>query len=315
MHIPVMLNECLEALITDPKGIYVDGTLGNGGHSAEILKKVDAGGMLIGFDRDIDAIGRVQEKLKSSDGKRVELVHDNYANMVEQLDRLGIEKVNGLLLDLGVSSFQLDLADRGFSFQKDAPIDMRMDQQSGQTAGELVNTASEQELADLIYRFGEDRASRRIARAIVEARDKVEIETTLQLAGIVERAKGGRKGKKKHPATQTFQALRMAVNDELAGIEQVLDSMMDRMTVGGRIVVLTFHSLEDRLVKQFFARHVPREESLQQGGVKRIFEEPPAKWIWRKPLIATDEEQAVNPRSRSAKLRAVEVGVSDGSKT
>ncbi|MEI6891364.1 MAG: 16S rRNA (cytosine(1402)-N(4))-methyltransferase RsmH [Pontiella sp.] len=314
-HIPVMLNECLEALITDPKGIYVDATLGNGGHSAAILNHVESGGMLVGFDRDIDAIERVQGTLQSGAGKRVELVHDNYANMAEQLDRLGIEKVNGLLLDLGVSSFQLDVADRGFSFQKDAPIDMRMDQQSGQTAGELVNTASEQELADLIYRYGEDRASRRIARAIVDARSKAEIETTLQLAGIVERAKGGRKGKKKHPATQTFQALRMAVNDELAGLEQVLETMMDRMVEGGRMVVLTFHSLEDRLVKQFFARHVPREESLQQGGVKRIFEEPPATWIWKKPLIATAEEQAMNPRSRSAKLRAVEVGVKNGNQT
>lgn len=308
MHIPVMLDECLEALITDPEGIYVDGTLGNGGHSAEIFKKLDAGGMLIGFDRDIDAIERVQEKLRSSEGKCVELVHDNYANMTEQLDRLGIGKVNGLLLDLGVSSFQLDVAERGFSFQQDAPIDMRMDQTRGQTAGELVNTASEQELADIIYRYGEDHSSRRIARAIVEARSKVEIETTLQLAGIVERAKGGRRGKKTHPATKTFQALRMAVNDELSGIEQVLETMMERIVEGGRIVVLTFHSLEDRLVKQLFGRHVPREESLQQGGVKRIFEEPPVKWIWKKPLIATEQEQAVNPRSRSAKLRAVEVG-------
>ncbi|MDF7801323.1 16S rRNA (cytosine(1402)-N(4))-methyltransferase RsmH [Pontiellaceae bacterium B1224] len=309
MHIPVMLNECLEALITDPSGIYVDGTLGNGGHSAEIFLQLKAGGRLIGFDRDLDAIERVQQKLKSGEGKHVELVHDNYANMTGQLDRLGIDKVDGLLLDLGVSSFQLDLAERGFSFQQDAPIDMRMDQQSGQTAGELVNTASEQELADIIYRFGEEKASRRIARAIVEAREKARIETTLQLAGIVERAKGGRKGKKTHPATKTFQALRMAVNDELAGIEQVLETMIGRMKEGGRIVVLTFHSLEDRLVKQFFSRHVPREESLQQGGVRRIFEEPPAKWISKKPLIATDEEQTANPRSRSAKLRAVEVGV------
>jgi 16S rRNA (cytosine1402-N4)-methyltransferase len=237
----------------------------------------------------------------------VELVHDNYAYMTAQLDRLGIGRGNGLLLDLGVSSFQLDIAERGFSFQQDAPIDMRMDQTSGQTAGEVVNTASEQELADLIYRYGEDKASRRIARAIVEARGKNCIETTLQLAAIVERAKGGRKGKKKHPATQTFQALRMAVNDELAGIEQVLETMLDRVVEGGRIVVLTFHSLEDRLVKQLFSRHVPREESLQQGGVKRIYEDPEIAWIRKRPLTATEEEQAVNPRSRSAKLRAVEV--------
>ncbi len=304
-----MLNECLDALITDPKGIYVDGTLGNGGHAGEIFKRLEAGGTLIGFDRDIDAIERVKEKLFSSEGKRVELVHDNYAHMAEQLDRLGIDKVDGLLLDLGVSSFQLDVAERGFSFQQDAPIDMRMDQTQGQTAGELVNTAPEAELADLIYRYGEDRASRRIARAIVEARGKNEIRSTLELAAIVERAKGGRKGKKTHPATQTFQALRMAVNDELGGIEQVLETMIERVVDGGRMVILTFHSLEDRMVKQFFGRHVPREESLQQGGVRRIYEEPAVKWIGKKPRTAAEDEMAVNPRSRSAKLRVVEVGV------
>jgi len=308
-HIPVMLDECLEGLVTDPAGIYVDGTLGNGGHSAAILERLEDGGMLIGFDRDVDAIERVKERLKAGAGKRVELVHDNYANMAAQLDRLGIEKVHGLLLDLGVSSFQLDLAERGFSFQHDGPIDMRMDQTRGQTAADLVNTATEQELADIIYRYGEERASRRIARAIVETRAKVRIETTAQLAGIIERAKGGRKGKKIHPATKTFQALRMAVNDELASIEQVLEQMVGRVMGGGRIVVLTFHSLEDRLVKQFFNRHVPREESLQQGGVRCVYEEPPVKWIWKKPLKASKEEQGINPRSRSAKLRAVEVGV------
>ena len=303
-----MLNECLEGLITDPSGVYVDGTLGNGGHASAILERLGEGGMLIGFDRDVDAIERVKDKLKTGAGKRVELVHDNYANMAAQLDHLGIGKVHGLLLDLGVSSFQLDLAERGFSFQHDGPIDMRMDQTSGQTAADLVNTASEQELADIIFRYGEDRASRRIARAIVEARAKVQIETTAQLAGIVERAKGGRKGKKIHPATQTFQALRMAVNEELASIEQVLEEMIERVVEGGRIVILTFHSLEDRLVKRFFSRHVPREESLQQGGVRRIYEEPQVQWVWKKPLKASKEEQTVNPRSRSAKLRVVEVG-------
>ncbi len=307
-HIPVMLDECLEGLAIDPKGIYVDGTLGNGGHAAAILERLEDGGMLIGFDRDVDAIERVKGRLKAGAGKRVELVHDNYANMAAQLDRLGVDRVHGLLLDLGVSSFQLDVAERGFSFQQDAPIDMRMDQTRGQTAGDLVNTASEQELADIIYRYGEERASRRIARAIIEARAKVRIETTAQLAGIVERAKGGRKGKKIHPATQTFQALRMAVNDELASIGQVLEQMVGRVTGGGRIVVLTFHSLEDRLVKHFFNRHIPREESLQQGGVRRIYEEPQVEWIWKKPLKASKEEQSINPRSRSAKLRAVEVG-------
>jgi 16S rRNA (cytosine1402-N4)-methyltransferase len=303
-----MLEECLDVLITDPAGIYVDGTLGNGGHSAVLLERLEAGGMLIGFDRDADAIERVEKKLKAGAGKQVKLVHDNYANMAQQLDRLGISKVHGLLLDLGVSSFQLDLAERGFSFQYDGPIDMRMDRTRGRTAADLVNQETEEELADIIFRYGEERASRRIARAIVDARARVRIETTAQLAGIVERAKGGRKGRKIHPATQTFQALRMAVNDELASIEQVLELMVGRVVEGGRIVILTFHSLEDRLVKQFFNRHVPREESLQQGGVRLHYEEPPVKWVWKKPLTATQEEQTVNPRSRSAKLRAVEVG-------
>lgn len=307
MHIPVMLHECLEGLVTNPTGIYVDGTLGNGGHASAILDQLEPGGMVLGFDRDIDAIERVSARLFPPEGCRVEWIHDNYANMVNQLDRLGIDKVDGLLLDLGVSSFQLDIAERGFSFRNDGPLDMRMDQSTGETAAMLVNRVSEVELADLIYRYGEDRASRRIARAIVEARSKMEIETTEQLAGIVERAKGGRRGKKTHPATQTFQALRMAVNDELAGIEQVLDQMIHRVSDGGRIAVLTFHSLEDRLVKQFFNRHVPRAESLQQGGVKWHVEEPVVKWIWKKPVIATKEEQSINPRSRSAKLRVVEV--------
>ncbi|HEY5653904.1 MAG TPA: 16S rRNA (cytosine(1402)-N(4))-methyltransferase RsmH [Pontiella sp.] len=309
MHIPVMFEECLEALSINPEGVYVDGTLGNGGHATGILNRLGEGGLLIGFDCDADAIDRVQRKLIGANGKRVELVHDNYANMADRLDQLGIAKVDGILLDLGVSSFQLDVAERGFSFQQDAPIDMRMDQTGGQTAAELVNTASEQELANIIFQYGEDRASRRIARAIVEARSSAKISSTLQLAGIVERAKGGRKGKKTHPATQTFQALRIAVNDELAGIEKVLETMVNRVVKGGRIAVLTFHSLEDRVVKQFFNRHVPREESLQQGGVRRVYEEPSVEWIWKKPLTATAEEQDANPRSRSAKLRAVKVGV------
>jgi len=309
VHIPVMLGECLEALITDPGGIYVDGTLGNGGHAGGILERLQSGGMLVGFDRDIDAIERVGRKLRSGAGKRVELVHDNYANMAGRLDQLGIGEVSGILLDLGLSSYQLDEGGRGFSFRYDAPIDMRMDQTRGMTAAELLQSADEKELADLIYRFGEDRAARRIARAIVEERGRSRIETTGQLADLVERVKGGRKGRKIHPATQTFQALRIAVNDELTAIAQVLESMIGRIAAGGRFVVLTFHSLEDRMVKQFFNRHVPREESLQQGGVKRIFEDPPVEWIWRKPKTASVEEQAVNPRSRSAKLRAVRVGV------
>lgn len=307
MHIPVMLDECLEGLFIDPDGIYVDGTLGNGGHAAAIAERLTEKGRLIGFDRDAEAIARVAEKLKSV-ADRVILIHDNYANMADQLDRIGVDEVNGILLDLGVSSNQLDTAERGFSFMHDGPIDMRMDQSCGVTAAELVNQMSEEELADIIYRYGEERASRRIARAIVEARKAGEIETTASLAAVIERAMGGRKGRKIHPATKTFQALRMAVNDELSGLEQVLESMIDRVADGGRIVILTFHSLEDRIVKKFFTRHIPREESLQGGGVRRHCDEPPVKWIWKKPMQASEKEQAENPRSRSAKLRAVEVG-------
>lgn len=308
MHIPVMLNECLEALVTDTQGVYVDGTLGNGGHAGKILDALGAGGTLVGFDRDTDAIERVRERLVPQDGQRLELVHDNFSNMAERLTQLGFETVSGILLDLGVSSFQLDMAERGFSFQQDAPIDMRMDQSRGCTAAEWIESVDEQELANVIFRYGEDRDSRRIARAIVEARKREKIESTLQLAEIVERAKGGRRGRKTHPATQTFQALRIVVNDELVSVEQVLESMVGRIAEGGRFVVLTFHSLEDRIVKQFFNRHVPREESLQQGGVRRIYEEPPVEWVWKKAKTATDEERAENPRSRSARLRAVRVG-------
>jgi 16S rRNA (cytosine1402-N4)-methyltransferase len=185
---------------------------------------------------------------------------------------------------------------------------MRMNPQEGKNAADLVNDAPESELADIIFRYGEDRDARRIARAIAAARKSARIETTTQLAEIVEKAKGGRRGRRTHPATQTFQALRIAVNDELTGLEQLLEEMVGRVVEGGRIAILTFHSLEDRLVKQFFKRHIPREESLQGGGVKRIFERPEVRWIWKKPRTASEEEQRLNPRSRSAKLRAVEVG-------
>ena len=306
-HEPVLANECVQVLAPAALGIVVDGTFGGGGHTRRLLDAYPEI-RIIGIDRDPDAIAN------TPNDPRVQVVLGNFAEIERILhDELGISPdvsgtVDGVLLDLGISSHQVDAASRGFSYHRSGPIDMRMDQTSGQTAADLVNTASEQELADMIYRYGEERSSRRIARAIVEARAKMRIETTAQLAGIVERAKGGRKGKKIHPATKTFQALRMAVNEELDSIEQVLEQMVDRVVDGGRIVILTFHSLEDRLVKQFFNRHVPREESLQQGGVRRVYEEPPVKCIWKKPLKASEEEQSINPRSRSAKLRAVEIG-------
>lgn len=307
MHRPVMLDECLEALLVRPQGVYVDGTLGGGGHAAAILERLAPGGRLIGFDCDEEAVKRAEDRLKAPEGVRVDLVHDNFANMAVQLDRLGVEKVDGVLLDLGVSSFQLDEAERGFSFLRDGPLDMRMNRGEGRSAADLVNHLSEQELADLIFRYGEERAARRIARAIVRERDRAPITSTLRLAEIVAAAAGGRRGRRIHPATRTFQALRMAVNDELANIERVLEEMIGRIAVGGRMVVLTFHSLEDRLVKRFFARHEPREESLPQGGVRKVFEEPPVRRLWKKPRTASEAERRENPRARSAKLRAAEV--------
>jgi len=298
----------MEALLTDPKGTYVDGTLGNGGHAQGILDRLEAGGRLIGFDRDGEAIERTRKGLRLKDGVRMEWIRDNYASMAERLDESGVGHVNGVLLDLGVSSNQIDTPERGFSFMREGPLDMRMDRSKGPTAAEMVNEASESELADVIRRYGEERSARRIARAIVEARAVGRIETTGRLAEIVERAKGGRRGRRIHPATQTFQALRMATNEELEGLERVLETMIGRIVEGGRMAVLTFHSLEDRLVKRFFNRHVPREESLQGGGVRRIFEAPEARWIWKKPPTADEAERRTNPRSRSAKLRAVAIG-------
>lgn len=305
MHVPVMLSACLSGLITDPDGIYVDGTLGNGGHSEAILARLGVRGRLIGFDRDVDAISRVEKRLGAD--ARFTAVHDNYAAMADRLNALDVGQVHGVLLDLGVSSNQLGTPERGFSFMQDGPLDMRMNQTTGIDAKTLVNEASEAELADIIFKYGEERQSRRIARAIVEARKDVLFSTTLGLAEVVERAKGGKRGRRIHPATQTFQALRMAVNDELGGLERVLETMLSRFVDGGRFVILTFHSLEDRLVKQFFNRHVPQEISLQQGGVELKYEAPAVRWISKKPLTADEQELRENPRSRSAKLRVVEV--------
>lgn len=303
-HIPVLLKETLEMLMTDGSGIYIDGTLGRAGHSLEILKQLSPKGRLIGIDRDVEAIQQAGEKLNAF-GDQVQLIHGNFADMKTLCAEIGVTAVDGVLLDLGVSSPQLDVAERGFSFGKDGPLDMRMDQTRGRSAADWVNEEDEQMLADVIYRFGEDRDSRRIARAIVMARENGRIERTLELAGIVEKAKGGRRGPT-HPATKTFQALRMAVNAELESLEKGLDVALSMLKAGGRLVVITFHSLEDRMVKEFFKRHTVKRESLQQGGERLVFDEPAVRLITRKPLTATNDELKENPRSRSAKLRVAE---------
>ncbi|MGD9873392.1 MAG: 16S rRNA (cytosine(1402)-N(4))-methyltransferase RsmH [Kiritimatiellia bacterium] len=300
MHCPVMLEEAVELLAVRPGGIYLDGTAGSGGHTEAILKRLGGTGRIVAMDRDAEAIRRCRERL--AEWSNVVLVNRNYSEMGTALDELGIRRADGILLDLGLSSDQLASAERGFSFQHDGPLDMRMDRDSGQTAADLVNSLPEDELAALIWKWGEERFSRRIAAAIVAARP---VLRTLQLANIVERAKGGRRGKI-HPATQTFQALRIAVNDEFGHLERALEDGVRLLNPGGRMAVITFHSLEDRMVKTRFQAHAGKMESLQAGGERWTGEEPRVKWICKKPLTAGAEEVRLNPRARSAKLRAVE---------
>ena len=304
MHVPVLLNETLDLLITNPAGVYIDGTLGRGGHAREILKRLSPDGRLIGLDRDAEAIEQTAETLKEF-GEQVQRIQGNFADMKELCKTIGVTKVDGVLLDLGVSSPQLDVAKRGFSFSKDGPLDMRMDQTQGRSAADWVNEEDEETLANVIYRFGEERRSRRIARAIIEARKTSRIERTLEFASIVEKATGGRRGPT-HPATKTFQALRIAVNAELESLETGLEAGLSMLREGGRMTVITFHSLEDRIVKNCFKRHTVKHESLQQGGEKLSFEEPAVRLINRRPLTAAKQECSDNPRARSAKLRAVE---------
>lgn len=304
MHVPVLLNETLDLLVTDPDGTYIDGTLGRGGHAAEILKRLSPAGRLIGLDRDPEAIERTEEILKPFGGQ-VQRLHGNFADMKTLCGQIGVTETDGVLLDLGVSSPQLDVAERGFSFGKDGPLDMRMDRSQGRSAADWVNEEDEQILADVIYRYGEERDSRRIARAIIRVRENARIERTLQLAEIVEKAKGGRRGPT-HPATKTFQALRIAVNAELDSLERGLEAGLDMLREGGRMAVITFHSLEDRIVKECFKRHTVKRESLQQGGERLIVDEPAVRLVNRKPLTAAKEECLENPRSRSAKLRVAQ---------
>ncbi len=303
-HVPVLLKETLDLLVMNPQGVYVDGTLGRGGHAVEILKRLSPEGRLIGFDRDLEAIERTESVLKPF-GAKAQRVHGNFADMKELCKQIGVTEVDGILLDLGVSSPQLDVAERGFSFGKDGPLDMRMDQTKGRSAADWVNDEEEQTLANLIYRFGEDHDSRRVARALVQARAIKRIEGTMELAAIVEQAKGGRRGPT-HPATKTFQALRIAVNAELESLERGLEDGLSMLCEGGRMAVITFHSLEDRIVKEFFKSHTVKRESLQQGGEALIYEEPAVRLVNKRPIAAASEEIKENPRSRSAKLRVAQ---------
>lgn len=307
-HTSVLLEEVLDNLAIRPDGIYVDGTLGGGGHSYHILERLTAGGRLIGIDQDTDAIAAASERL-SEFGGAVTIVHDNYEHIGEVLRDLGIGKVDGILLDLGVSSYQLDNPERGFTYRTDAPLDMRMDRSSSLSAKEIVNTYPEEELTRILREYGEERCAARIASNIVKARSKKPLETTGELSAIVRasiparmREKGG------NPDKRTFQAIRIACNRELDVLRDSLDEMIDLLTPGGRLCVITFHSLEDRIVKNAFKKNENPCTCPPEFPVCVCGKKSKGRVITRKAIAPTARELEVNRRSASAKLRVFEKG-------
>ena len=304
-HVSVLLNECIEGLNIKEDGIYVDGTLGGAGHSSEILKHLSKDGLLIGIDQDKDALKAAKERLQNFNN--VKFVHSNFYEIDSILNDLGIEKIDGMLMDLGVSSYQLDEAERGFSYMKDAPLDMRMNRDNPLSAYEVVNNYEENELYRIIRDYGEEKFAKRVAKFIVEAREVKKIETTLELVQIIKNAipaKARREGP--HPAKRTFQAIRIEVNSELSILNRAIEDGVNRLNKGGRMAIITFHSLEDRIVKIKFKElgitcTCPREFPICVcGGTAKV------KVITRKAIDPSKEEVEENPRSRSAKLRIIE---------
>lgn len=305
-HISVLLNETIEQLNINPDGIYVDGTLGGAGHSSKIAQRLSDKGRLIGIDQDDAAIETATERL-SVFGDKVTIVRSNYCEIKNVLNELGIEKVDGILLDLGVSSYQLDTAERGFSYMEDAPLDMRMDRRQEMTSKNIVNEYSESELFHMIRDYGEDKFAKNIAKHIVNARKVKPIETTKELTEIIKaaipmkvRAVGG------HPAKRTFQAIRIELNQELTVLKQSLDEMIDLLNPHGRLCIITFHSLEDRIVKQNFKKNENPCTCPPDFPVCVCGNKSKGKVITRKPILPSEEELNENSRSKSAKLRVFE---------
>lgn len=302
-HIPVMLHECMEGLNIQADGVYVDGTAGGAGHSSEIARRLN-GGRLIALDQDPDAVAAASTRLAPFPGAQV--IQANFRNIREVLDGLGISRVDGVLLDLGVSSHQLDTAERGFSYQKDAPLDMRMSQE-GTSAADLVNTASADELSRILREYGEEKFSYRIAQAIVRRRENTPVTTTFQLAEIVKAAVPAASRREKNPCKRTFQALRIAVNSELDALSQGLDEAFDLLAPGGRLCIITFHSLEDRMVKQKFAALCQGCICPPEFPVCVCGHTPEGKLVPRRqPILPSRQELEENRRSQSAKLRVIE---------
>jgi len=303
-HISVMLDECIEGLNINPTGTYIDGTLGGAGHSTEIVKKLTTG-RLIAFDKDTTAIQYSTQKL-SAYADRVNIVHNDFKQFDVELDNLGIEKVDGILLDLGISSYQIDTGERGFSYMLDAPLDMRMDTTKGKTAWDVINEYSQEDLVGVFSRYGEEPYSKRIADAIVRSRLGSPIDTTLQLVKIIERSVPTKNVKSGHPAKRVFQALRIEVNGELDELYECIIKMARRLNTGGRLCIMSFHSLEDKIVKQaynYLSSDCVCDKKLPICICKH---EREVKLINKKPIVATEEELRNNSRSHSAKLRILE---------
>lgn len=303
-HTPVLLEECIQGLNINPDGIYVDGTMGGAGHSKEIVKRLSKKGMLVGIDRDETALSVAKERLK--DFENVKYVHGNHDEIKEILEELEINKVDGILLDLGVSSYQIDTKKRGFSYMLDSSLDMRMDQTQSLTAKEVVNKYSEENLAKIIYEYGEEKFSRQIAKRIVETRSKKELETTLELVEIIKEAIPHYNPNAGHPAKRTFQAIRIEVNNEIEPLYNTVNNAIDLLKPGGRLCIITFHSLEDRAVKNAYNDALgkctcPKDLPYCICGAEKI-----GKIINKKPIEASAKEQQENPRAKSAKLRILE---------
>lgn len=308
-HKSVLLEETIDSLMVKPDGIYVDGTLGGGGHASEVCRRLGEGGRLIGIDQDADAIRAASERLKPY-GDHVTVVRSNYVNIAQILSDLGIEKVNGIYLDLGVSSYQLDTAERGFTYRdENAPLDMRMDQRNTKTAADIVNTYTESDLYRIIRDYGEDKFAKNIAKHIVKRREEKPIETAGELTEVIKaaipmkvRATGG------HPAKRTFQAIRIELNQELEVLKNSIDTMIDLLAPGGRLSIITFHSLEDRIVKNRFRTNENPCICPPGFPVCMCGKKSKGKVVTRKPILPSETEMEENPRAKSAKLRVFERG-------
>jgi 16S rRNA (cytosine1402-N4)-methyltransferase len=306
-HVPVLRDEAIAALSPRAGGRYIDGTFGGGGHTRALLAASAPDGLVLALDADPAAIARAEALRAERDvGARLIPVQCNFANLADVARAQGVVPVDGVLLDLGLSSFQLDAPERGFAFRFDGPLDMRFDPTRGVPASEFVNTLPEEELADLIWRYGEEPGSRRIARAVARERSNAPIESTAQLAAIVERALGGRRGRDTHPATRTFQALRIATNNELAALDSALQGAVDILAPGGRLAVIAFHSLEDRQVKRFIERESATCVCPPELPVCVCNHQPRLQRVTRRAIRPGPEEAAANPRARSAVLRVAE---------